>query len=85
MGDHVDGVVFGAGGGVGLECVKHMLQSGQKVRAVVRSPSKYADTFPKDQNLSIVSGGVLSSSTLKSYGSGFPEPLFVSLHACIVY
>ena len=71
MGDHVDGVVFGAGGGVGLQCVKHMLRNGQKVRAVVRSPSKYADTFPKDQNLSIVSGGVLSSSSLTSYSCDF--------------
>lgn len=57
MQTQVDGVVFGAGGGVGLQCVKHMLQNGQKVRAVVRSPDTYADTFPKDQNLSIVAGG----------------------------
>lgn len=60
MQDQVDGVVFGAGGGVGLQCVKHMLQNGQKVRAVVRSPDKYADTFPQDSNLSVVSGGSLS-------------------------
>ena len=59
MQTEVHAVVFGAGRGVGLECVKHMLQQGQKVRAVVRSPEKYAGTFPKDQNLSVVAGGVL--------------------------
>ncbi len=53
----VDGVVFGAGSGVGFECVQHMLSKGQRVRAVVRSPQKYADKFPKDPNLTIAQGG----------------------------
>ena len=52
-----DGVVFGAGGGVGFECVQHMLSKGQRVRAVVRSPQKYADKFPKDPKLTITQGG----------------------------
>lgn len=66
MQDQVDGVVFGAGRGVGLQCVKHMLQNGLKVRAVVRSPDKYADTFPQDKNLSVVSGDVTDVASLKS-------------------
>lgn len=53
----VDGVVFGAGGGVGFECVQHMLSQGQRVRAVVRSPQKYADKFLKDPKLTIAQGG----------------------------
>lgn len=54
----VDGVVFGAGGGTGFECVLHMLRNGQRVRAVVRSPEKYSDKFPKDPHLTVVQGGV---------------------------
>lgn len=53
----VDCVVFGAGGGVGFDCVQHMLQNGQKVRAVVRCPEKYADKFPKNPSLTVAKGG----------------------------
>ncbi len=53
----VDGVVFGAGGGVGFECVQQLLSKGQRVRAVVRSPQKYADKFSKDPKLTIAQGG----------------------------
>lgn len=57
MATQVDAVVFGAGGGVGFECIQHLLQKGQTVRAVVRNPSKYADKFPKNENLSVAAGG----------------------------
>ncbi len=53
----VDSVVFGAGGGVGFECVQHLLKNGHTVRAVVRSPEKYADKFPKDPRLTVAKGG----------------------------
>ena len=53
----VDGVVFGAGGGVGFECVKHLIEKGKSVRAVVRSPEKYKDKFPKNPLLTISKGG----------------------------
>lgn len=53
----VDGVVFGAGGGVGFECVQHLLQKGNSVRAVVRSPEKYKDKFPKNPLLTVAKGG----------------------------
>ena len=70
MQSHVDGVVFGAGGGVGFEVGKHLLQKGQTVRAVVRNPSKYADKFPKDDKLSVVAGGkeIVRSSGGASFG-----------------
>ena len=53
----VDGVVFGAGGGVGFECVQHLLDKGKSVRAVVRSPEKYKDKFPKNPLLTVAQGG----------------------------
>lgn len=41
-------VVFGAGGGTGLETVKRLLSAtSAPVKAVVRDPSKYADVMPK--------------------------------------
>lgn len=40
-------VVLGAGGGVGLECVKRLAAVGKTpIRAVVRKPAKYKDAFP---------------------------------------
>lgn len=57
----VDGVVFGAGGGVGFECVQHLLEKGNSVRAVVRSPEKYKDKFPKNPLLTVAKGGVVCS------------------------
>ena len=57
----VDAVVFGAGGGVGFACVQHMLKNGQRVRAVVRSPDKYSDKFPKDSNLTVAQGGAFAT------------------------
>ena len=55
----VDGVVFGAGGGVGFECVQHLIQKGNSVRAVVRSPEKYKDKFPTSPLLTVAKGGVM--------------------------
>ena len=55
----VDGVVFGAGGGVGFECVQHLIEKGNSVRAVVRSPGKYKDKFPKNPLLTVAKGGVI--------------------------
>ncbi|DBA94830.1 TPA: hypothetical protein ACH3X1_002371 [Trebouxia sp. C0004] len=66
----VDGVVFGAGSGVGFECVQHMLSKGQRVRAVVRSPQKYADKFPKDPKLTIAQGDVTNADSVKEVMKG---------------
>lgn len=58
----VDGVVFGAGGGVGFECVQHLIEKGNSVRAVVRSPEKYKDKFPKNPLLTVAKGGMTLGS-----------------------
>lgn len=50
--------VFGAGGKTGLEVVKAALARGDSVRAIVRDPSKYSETF-----------GSLSSSSSSSSSS----------------
>lgn len=60
----VDGVVFGAGGGVGFECVQHLIKKGNSVRAVVRSPEKYKDKFPKNPLLTVTKGGEILAPTL---------------------
>eukprot|EP00879_Flechtneria_rotunda_P001209 GHRR01001356.1.p1 GENE.GHRR01001356.1~~GHRR01001356.1.p1 ORF type:complete len:241 (+),score=74.34 GHRR01001356.1:206-928(+) len=62
-------VVFGAGGPTGQECVKRLLKSTQlPVRAVVRDPSKYADTFKQEagaeSRLELVTGDVTDPASL---------------------
>lgn len=73
-----DGVVFGAGGGVGFECVQHMLSKGQRVRAVVRSPQKYADKFPKDPKLTITQGDVTNAESVKEVMKGAKGVIFAA-------
>ncbi|DBA85082.1 hypothetical protein WJX79_008042 [Trebouxia sp. C0005] len=74
----VDGVVFGAGGGVGFECVQHMLSKGQRVRAVVRSPQKYADKFPKDPKLTIAQGDVTNLESVREVIKGAKGVIFAA-------
>lgn len=46
-------VVTGATGSVGREVVGQLVSAGQKVRAVVRDPSKAASLFPADVELAV--------------------------------
>lgn len=77
----VDGVVFGAGGGVGFECVQHLLGKGNSVRAVVRSPEKYKDKFPKSDLLTVAKGGVRVASFKAIATLAWPATHIV-MHAC---
>lgn len=58
--------VIGAGGPTGSECVKRLLELGHPAVAIVRSPDKYKDAFPKDKNLTLLSGDVTDAASLKS-------------------
>lgn len=77
----VDGVVFGAGGGVGFECVQHLLGKGNSVRAVVRSPEKYKDKFPKNRLLTVVKGGVYIGRIERVSALHQPRRIQSCLHA----
>ncbi|KAL3160962.1 hypothetical protein ABBQ38_009354 [Trebouxia sp. C0009 RCD-2024] len=74
----VDGVVFGAGGGVGFECVQHLLGKGNSVRAVVRSPEKYKDKFPKSDLLTVAKGDVTDAASIKDMMQGAKGAIFAA-------
>lgn len=72
-------VVLGAGGPTGAECVKRLLEVTQdKVRAVVRDPSKYAEAFPKDARLEVVAGDVTDQASLDKALAGAKGVIFAA-------
>ncbi|GMH37378.1 hypothetical protein BSKO_05251 [Bryopsis sp. KO-2023] len=69
-------VVFGAGGPTGRVCVERLLSLGGTVRAVVRSPEKYADVFRAHANLEVVRGDVTDKESVKSCLKGAQGVIF---------
>lgn len=62
--------VIGAGGPTGRLCVEQLLAAEKSVRAVVRSPDKYIDTFPSSGLLEIVRGDATNLSSINSAVDG---------------
>jgi nucleoside-diphosphate-sugar epimerase len=55
-------LVVGASGATGRLLVGHLLNRGQKVRIIVRSPSKLPEFFQNNDNLSVIHASVLDLS-----------------------
>lgn len=55
-----------------------MLQNGQKVRAVVRSPEKYADKFPKNPRLTVAKGDVTDPASVEEVIQGAQGAIFAA-------
>ncbi len=55
-------LVVGASGATGRQLVEQLLQMGQKVRAIVRSPDKLPGSWKNNDRLSIIQAGVLEIS-----------------------
>ena len=81
--------IFGAGGKTGQECVKAALARGDTVRAIVRDPSKYEETFAalssssstssSPPKLELVAGDVESSpEDLKKLLAGSSAAIFAA-------
>lgn len=67
--------VVGAGGPTGLETLKALLAAGKTVRAVVRSPDKYAGKFDKAE---VVKGDVTDEESLKAAFAGCQSVVFAA-------
>lgn len=55
-------LVVGASGATGRHLVNHLLNLGQKVKVVVRSPGKLPQTWKKNEQVSIIKASVLDIS-----------------------
>mgnify|MGYP000300022219 FL=1 len=55
-------LVVGASGATGRHLVNHLLNLGQKVKVVVRSPGKLPETWKKNEQISIIEASVLDIS-----------------------
>ena len=71
--------MIGAGGPTGLECVKRLAQLGRPVRAIVRNPEKYRDTFEKlGSTVSVVKGDVEAPASLREALAGVQNIIFAA-------
>lgn len=67
--------IVGAGGATGFEILKTLVAQERKVRAVVRSPEKYAEKFDKAE---VVKGDVCDEESLKSAFAGCQAVVFAA-------
>lgn len=73
--------VIGAGGPIGQLCVQQLLQAGDTVRAVVRSPDKFERQGIKHDNLHVVAGDVTDAASLQAALQGADSCIFAAAGA----
>jgi nucleoside-diphosphate-sugar epimerase len=61
-------LVVGASGATGRLLVKQLLDRGENVRAVVRSPDRFIETVGNHENLSVIRAGILELSDAQVAG-----------------
>jgi NAD(P)-dependent dehydrogenase (short-subunit alcohol dehydrogenase family) len=61
-------LVVGASGATGRLLVKQLLDRGENVRAVVRSPDRFIETVGNHENLSVIRAGILELSDVQMAG-----------------
>lgn len=62
-------IVVGATGATGQTLVEQLLDRGQNVTAVVRSPDKLPKAVREHPNLTLIHGSILDLSILRSQGT----------------
>lgn len=71
-------VVLGAGGRTGAECVAALEAASKDVRAVVRTPSKYADSLGSRKGVELVAGDVSDPQSLRAALAGASGVIFAA-------
>lgn len=58
-------LVVGASGATGRELVKHLLDSGQKIKVIVRSPEKLPESWKSDARIRMIYASVLDLTDME--------------------
>ena len=73
--------VIGAGGPVGTLCVQQLLDAGNVVRAIVRSPEKFERSGIKADKLEVTAGDVTTTASIRAALQGVDSCIFAAAGA----